>query len=328
MTRLLIASFLIGALFGCKAKDGGGDKVAFLLSTLQEERYQKDRAYFEARARAAGLDVTTLAADNDNAKQLAQVEDALTRGARVLVIQPTDSRAASRYVELAHEAGARVVAYDRVILHPKLDYYVSHDSQEVGVLEAQAALAAVPRGNYIILNGQAGHSVAKDIRAGIERVLSPSLDKGEIRIVAEQSHSARSPEQALPTVEDALARQQGNVQAILAANSGLARGAIQAVERYGLQNVFIAGADADVANINAVCAGKQSVEVLKDVRPLAETAADIAQKLAKNQPLDGSVASIRVHLVTKDNVKSLLIDSGYLAADAVKDCSGILARVK
>src|SRR4051794_36388852 len=68
----------------------GGNKVAFLLSTLQEERYKKDQKYFEDAARAHGLDPFTLSADNDNARQLSQIEDALSRQARVLVIQPTD----------------------------------------------------------------------------------------------------------------------------------------------------------------------------------------------------------------------------------------------
>jgi D-xylose transport system substrate-binding protein len=131
------------------------------LSTLQEERYQKDVKYFEARAKELGLRVVTLAADNDNAKQIAQVEDVLTQGAKVLVIQPTDSQAASSYVRLAHERGAKVVAYDRAIVAPDLDYYVSHDSYRVGVLQAQAALQATgTKGKYVILSGQAGHSVA------------------------------------------------------------------------------------------------------------------------------------------------------------------------
>ena len=58
----------------------------------------------------------------------------------MLVIQPTDSQAASAYVKLAHEKGAKVIAYDRAIVSPDLDYYVSHDSYRVGVLQAEAAL--------------------------------------------------------------------------------------------------------------------------------------------------------------------------------------------
>jgi len=98
------------AAVGCKRGDARGPKIGFLLSTLQEERYQKDKAYFEAEAKKLGLSPFTLAADNDNARQLNQVEDALARGAKVLVIQPTDSAAAGAYVSKAHEHGVPVVA--------------------------------------------------------------------------------------------------------------------------------------------------------------------------------------------------------------------------
>src|SRR5262249_40673596 len=152
---------------GCKRAEG--PQVAFLLSTLQEERYQKDVKYFEARAKQLGISVVTLAADNDNAKQIAQVEDVLTQGAKILVIQPTDSQAASSYVRIAHEPGAKVIAYDRAIVSPELDYYVSHDSYRVGVLQAQAALKATNgKGRYVLLAGQAGHSVAMEITRGYE----------------------------------------------------------------------------------------------------------------------------------------------------------------
>jgi len=333
----LFASLAFGALPACKRQDG--PQVAFLLSTLQEERYQKDVTYFEARAKELGLRVVTLAADNDNAKQIAQVEDVLTQGVKVIVIQPTDSQAASSYVRLAHDRGAKVVAYDRAIVAPDLDYYVSHDSYRVGVLQAQAALRATHnRGKYVILAGQAGHSVATEITRGYKDTLAPYIARGEIEIVLEQNHSAWSPEQALRTVEDALTRTNNHLDAILANNSGMARGAVQAISAAGLSNVFIAGADADAANINFVCEGKQSIEVLKDIAPLARTAADTARSLYDGEsPMAGSsialggksvpVAAVRVEVVTPDNVKQLVVDSGFLTADELPACKSRLAAL-
>jgi D-xylose transport system substrate-binding protein len=335
---LLLVLAATAGLGACQSPASAGPRVAFLLSTLQEERYQKDQRYFLARARALGLDVIALAADNDNARQLAQVEDALTRGAKVLVVQPTDSAAASAYVRLAHAQGAKVIAYDRAILHRDLDYYVSHDSYRVGVLQAEAALAATGgRGSYVLLSGQAGHSVAAEITRGVRDTLAPALARGDVTLVAEQSHSAWSPEQALRTVEDALAKTGGRVDAILANNSGMARGAVQAVAAAGLEGVFIAGADADAANVNFVCEGKQSVEVLKDIQPLAETAAELAAKLAAGEAVPAPttamlaggavpVAAVRVELVTPDTVRSLVVDGGFLPASALPGCASRLAQ--
>jgi D-xylose transport system substrate-binding protein len=330
---VLLATLFVIPLGACKKQEG--PQVAFLLSTLQEERYQKDVKYFEQRAKELGLRVVTLAADNDNAKQIAQVEDVLAQGAKVLVIQPTDSQAASSYVKLAHEHGAKIVAYDRAIVAPDLDYYVSHDSYRVGVLQAQAG----NKGKYVILSGQAGHSVATEITRGYKDTLAPYVAKGDIEIVLEQNHSSWSPEQALRTVEDALTRSNNHIDAILANNSGMARGAVQAVSAAGLEHVFIAGADADAANVNFVCQGKQSIEVLKDIQPLAKTAADVAKQLLDGTtPAAGSsialaggnvpVAAVRVEVITPDNVKALIVDSGFLSANELPACKGRLAAVK
>ena len=332
-TMLAVAAASLGA---CQKPPR--PEVAFLLSSLQEERYQKDVKFFEARAHELGMTTVVLAADNDNAKQIAQVEDVLTQGAKVLVIQPTDSQAASAYVRLAHEHGAKVVAYDRAIVSSDLDYYVSHDSYRVGVLQAEAALAATGgKGKYVLLSGQAGHSVATEITRGYEHTLAPYIARGDVEIVMKQNHSAWSPEQALRTVEDAITRTDGHIDAILANNSGMARGAVQAVQAAGLAHVFIAGADADAANVNFVCQGKQSIEVLKDIQPLAETAADVAKSmLSGDAPRSGSgtvslgghdvpMAAVRVEVVTPETVKPLLVDSGFITASEIPACAGQLA---
>jgi D-xylose transport system substrate-binding protein len=323
--RILVAALLVA---GChKAADSGGPKVAFLLSTLQEERYQKDKNYFETAATKLGLSPFTLSADNDNARQLGEVEDALARGAKVLVIQPTDSAAAGAYVSKAHERGVPVIAYDRDIRNGAVDYYVAHDSFAVGKLQAEAALRATGgQGNFVLLDGQSGHSVATEIARGYYSVLQPLIDAGKIHVVVEKSHDAWSPEQALKTVEDAIAKTKGEVAAILANNSGMARGAVQAVQAAGLKKVFIAGADADAANVEYVCEGKQSVEVLKEIRPLAEKAAEVAAQLAKGGLVapqsDGKtpLAAVAVKLVRPDNARALVIDSGFHAAAALPAC--------
>ena len=206
------------------------------------------------------------------------------------------------------------------------------------MLQAQAALAATGgKGKYVLLSGQAGHSVATEITRGYEDTLAPYVARGDIEIVMKQNHSAWSPEQALRTVEDALTRTGGHIDAILANNSGMARGAVQAVTAAGLDHVFIAGADADAANVNFVCQGKQTIEVLKDIQPLATTAADVAKQLldgdaAQRRPRSRSpassvpVAAVRVEVVTPDTVKPLLVDSGFLAADELPACKSRLAR--
>jgi D-xylose transport system substrate-binding protein len=313
---------------GSAATAGGGRKVAFLLSTLQEERYKKDQKYFEDTARALKLDAFTLSADNDNARQLAQVEDALARGAKIIVVQPTDSAASGGYVAKAHAHGAKLVAYDRSV--PGADFYVAHDSFEVGVLQAREAVRATGgQGNYVLLDGQSGHSVASEIARGYHETLKPYVDKGAITVVVEKNNDAWSPEQALKTVEDAISKTKGQIAAILANNSGMARGAVQAVQAGGLgaKGIFIAGADADAANVNYVCEGKQSVEVLKDIEPLAREAATVAAEMLEGKAVDAAgtlagvpVVSIPVVLVTKENVKTTILEKGFHTPAELPSC--------
>jgi D-xylose transport system substrate-binding protein len=335
---LLVSLFMLCSCSKQTADDkeqraASGSKVGFLISTLQEERYKKDRRYFEGVAKLKGLSPFTLSADNDNARQLAQVEDALSRGAKVLVIQPTDSAAAAGYVAKAHAKDAKVVAYDRSI--PGADFYVAHDSYRVGVIQTQQALEATGgAGNYVILSGQSGHSVALEITRAYRESLQPYVDKGTVKIVMEKSHDAWSPEQALKTVEDAIAKTKGDIHAILANNSGMARGAVQAIQAAGLggKRIFIAGADADAANVNYVCEKKQTIEVLKDIKPLAEKAAEVAAALAEGKPVDAKkdpsgvpVVAVPVVLVTPENVNAALVTSGFHTASVLPSCKEWLA---
>jgi ABC-type xylose transport system substrate-binding protein len=109
----------------------------------------------------------------------------------------------------------------------------------------------------------------------------------------------------------------------------MARGAVQAVQAGGLadRHVFIAGADADAANVNYVCEGKQSVEVLKAIQPIAEEAATVAAALVDGKTVDAATniqgvpaMALPVMLVTSENAKALLIDSGFHTQSDLVSC--------
>jgi len=298
---------LVASLAACNGRQP--PQVAFLVGTL----HQRDVKFFEQRAHELGMRVDTFAADRE--QQRAQVEHALAAGAKVLVVQPTDENAAA-YVQLAHEKGAKIVAYEQPIIAPDLDYYVTHDSYRVGVLQAQAALQAThDRGRYAILADD--DPIAREITRGYKDTLAPY---SAVTIVHE-GHDANA---------------LGAVDAVLATSSRLARAAVAAA---GSTQVFIAGADADAENVNLVCQGKQAIEVLKDVEPLARTAAETAKQLLDGAtPAAGSsialagksvpVAAVRVEVVTPDNVKPLLVDTGFLSADELPACKNRLAAVR
>lgn len=302
-------------------------KIGLVLSTLQEERYQKDQKYFLDEAKKLGLEGVVVSADNNAQTQTAKVENLLSLGVKALVIQPVNSQAAANLVRMAHEDDVPVVAYDRLITNAPVDFYVTQDSFKVGVLQAEAAVKATAgKGNYVILSGQAGHSVANDITAGVMSVLKKYP---AIKVVMQKSHEAWSPSLAMATVENALTQNKNNIQAVIANNSGMANGAVQAISAQKLTGkVFVAGADADLASVKNIVAGKQNFEVFKDFEALARASARIAGELAKGQKpqSDRIVQSGQfkvptldtpVYPITKDNLEERIFKTGFHPRSAV-----------
>lgn len=335
-TRVARAAVALSVVLAACSSESA-PQVALLLASPHADGDSRDARYFQTRAGELGMRVVTHWADGDSARQIEQVKDVLARGAKVLVIQPADGMLASSYVRLAHEHGAKVVAYERAIVAPDLDYFVAHDSYRVGVLQAEAALRATgAKGIYAILSGPADDLVSAEITRGYHDTLAPYLARGDIQVVLEQKHRGASQDEAIQSVERGLMRSGNQLDAVLANTSILARGAVQAVAAAGLTTVFIAGADADAANVNLVCQGKQTIEVLKDVQPLARAAADIARQLLDGQRIRAEasialagttvpVATVRVDVVTADTVKALLVDAGVLTADELPACKSRLA---
>lgn len=302
-------------------------RIGFVLATMNEERYAKDKNYFTEAAKAAGAEVEFASADDKVDIQTAKVETLLSKKIDVLVIQPVNGEAAGSIVEMAKKDNVPVIAYDRIIKNADIDLYVTQDSFKVGVIQAEAAVAATnEKGNYIILMGEAGHSVADEITRGNLSVLAKYPN---IKVVVKQNHPGWSTAAALATVENTLTKYHNNIQAVLANNDGMALGATQALGEQKLAGkVFVAGADADLTAVRDILAGKQSLTVLKGIKPLADAAVVAAMQIAKKTPptSDGKinngkkdvlVVNTPVVGITKDNVQKEIVDSGFQSAEAV-----------
>lgn len=332
---ILAGSLLLSACQkkGPQGSDGSKIKIGFILSTLQEERYAKDKKYFEDKVAALGGEVVFASANNSEQEQLAKVENILSQGVKALVIQPVNSKAASSFVELAHKDNVKVIAYDRIINNAPLDLYVTQDSYKVGVLEAEAAVALTKgKGNYVILRGESGHSVANEITRGVEDTLKKSPG---IKVVVNQAHPGWSGDLAMKTVENALTVNKNKIDAILANNSGMANGAVQALLEQKLTGkVFVAGADADLTAMKNLVADRQQFEVLKAIQPLAEAAAEAAVRLAKSEEVkseslvDGGagfkvpVINTPVYPIQKADIEEKIIKTGFHSRESIYGASG------
>ncbi|MEW6058067.1 MAG: substrate-binding domain-containing protein, partial [Bdellovibrionota bacterium] len=182
-------------------------------------------------------------------------------------------------------------------------------------------------GNFVLLMGQAGHSVAEARTRGIMKVLEKHPN---VKVVVKQYHHAWSPNLAMATTENALAKYKDNIAAIIANNSGMAHGAIQALaERKLTGKVFVAGADADLTAIRDIVSGKQQFEVMISISDMAEKAARIAYALATKDSVPAAdtlvengagkvkTANTPVFAVTKKNLEKQIISTGFHPKKAV-----------
>lgn len=320
----LMMKNLLSIFFALYHTLASAQKIGFVLSTEQEERYEKDKKFFIEKVEQLGGDVLFGSADNLHSRQVSIVKDLLDK-VKVLVIQPVDSKKSAEIAKLAKAKGVKVIAYDRIIYNADIDAYITHDSLKVGVLQAMEAMKVTSRkGLYLILAGQKEHSVAKEITAGNLYVIRRVPD---VKIVRIAYHEKWSPEEAYETTKEIL--KNYSISAILANNSGLARGAIRALREVGLEGkVFVAGADADLENCRYIVKGIQNVEVLKAIKPLAYLAAEIAVKMSRGiKPKHHKTISnyfkevptflASVQLVTRENIDDVIIKSGFHSVDEV-----------
>ena len=321
LLALAASSMMISSAFA------GGTKIGFLLSTMQEERYQKDKSVFEATITKLGGETVFSSANNNEQTQAAEMDNLLSKGVKVIVLQPVNGDTAASLVKQAKKDNVQVIAYDRLIKNAPIAAYITKDSYKVGVIQAEAAAKATNgKGNYIILMGQAGHSVADAITKGNLDTLAKYPG---IKVVVKQNHQGWSPELAMKTVENALTSQKNNVQAILANNSGMANGAVRALEEQKLAGkVFVAGSDADLATIQNIVQGKQALEVLAPFDELASKAAQTAMDLANGKAIKGDttvdngsgmiqVVSTPVYAIDKNNIEERIIKTGFHPRDKV-----------
>lgn len=331
---VMVVLLILSTFVGCQSKTSSQSKkikIGFSLPTLREERYQRDRDYFVKRATELGAEVLVQAANNDENLQKSQVENLITQGINVLVLDPQNAESAAVLVEAAHKAGIKVISYDRLIKNADVDVYISFDNVRVGEMQGKFLTEKVPKGNYFIFAGAPTDNNATLFKQGAMKYIQPLADKGDIKILYDQAIKDWQPEEALRLAENALTANKNNVQAILAPNDGTAGGIIQALEAQKLAGkVVVTGQDAELAAIKRIVAGKQSMTVFKDVRKLAQKAAEIAVAMAQGQDvskdINGKVNNNKMDvpsilldpvIITKDNIDKELIESGWFTKEQV-----------
>lgn len=307
----------------------GKIRIGLSMDTLKEERWQKDRDIFVKRAEELGAEVLVQAADGKDETQVKQAESLLTQGIDVLVVIPHNAEVAATIVDAAKRRNVPVISYDRLIKNSDVDLYISFDNEKVGSMQAQYLVERAPKGNYILIGGAPTDNNAQMFRNGQMKVLQPLVDKGDIKIVADQWARDWLAEEALKHTENALTMNKDDVVAVVASNDATAGGAIQALNTKKLNGkVLVSGQDADLAGLQRIVDGSQSMTVYKPVTILANKAAEAAVALAKKEKVETQtkvnngkidVPSILLEPISvdKSNLDATVIKDGFHKREAV-----------
>ena len=304
--------------------EGGGAKIAFLMPDTASTRYElADRPLFEKRLKELCADCSVLYqnADSDAAKQQQQADSALAQGVKAIVLDPVDSAAAATTVQKAQSQNVPIIAYDRPIPKAKADYYVSFDNEKLGEMFAQSLVDKVkeenPDGGILQVNGSPTDAAAGLIKKGMHKAVDPS----GLKLLAEFDTPDWAPAKAQDWVSGQITRFKGQIDGVVAANDGTAGGAIAAFKAAGEEPPPVSGNDAELAAAQRIVNGDQYNTISKPIKIVAGAAAEIAYAFAEGKPPEAKTTLFDTPsqlfvptVVTKENLKKELIDSGELKA--------------
>ena len=208
-----------------------------------------DIPFFKKTAEAAGYEVIVQSAENDAQNQISQAENVITQGVDAIVIQPVDFNVAAGIAEMAEKAGIPLASYDDLILGAKQAGYIGRDPKDGGAAAAKAVLAVVPKGNYVLIGGDAGQTGSTLMQEGYHTVLDPLVAKGDVKIVMDQFTPKWKTEPAQANAENALTANGNKVDAFLVSYDGMSLGVLQAVDAAGIKpgSIPITGQDMELA---------------------------------------------------------------------------------
>jgi D-xylose transport system substrate-binding protein len=335
-----------GASSSSSSSSGSGGKaeVAVLLPDTQSSvRWEQfDRPYLDKAFSAAGISHTIVNAQGDPSTQKTQAEQAITNGAKVILLVDLDPGSGAAIIADAHQHGVKVIDYDRLTLGGGADFYVSFDNTRVGQLQGQGLVSCIKQEGIqkpvvAELNGSPTDNNATLFANGYNSVLNPEYSNGTFQKGPNQSVPNWDNQQALTIYEQMLQQTGNKINAVLAANDGLANSVISAETARKLKYVPVTGQDATAAGIQHILAGQQCMTVYKAVKKEADAAAKVAIALVHGQtpPTNATVQNGKGHTtpalletpvaVTTKNIKQTVIKDGFLTKSQI--CSGSYAKL-
>jgi len=360
LSGLMVVSMVMG-LAGCASSSSsssssgttaGNDKIAGIaMPTKTSQRWIDDGDNMVKSLKALGYKTDLQYADNNVQNQISQLENMITKGAKVLVIASVDGTALTDVLQKAHDAKIPVISYDRLITKTAfVDYYATFDNFKVGVLQAgyiETALGLKEgKGpfNIELFAGSPDDNNAKFFFDGAMSILQPYITSGKLVVKSKQTAYAQvgtlrwDGATAQARMDNILSKNytSAKVDAVLSPYDGISIGIISSLKGVGYGSAsqkmpVITGQDCEVASVKSIIAGEQTSSIFKDTRVLAAKAAEMADAVLKGtKPEVNDEKTYNTGLkivpsflcdpvvVDKSNYQKVVVDSGYISADKLK----------
>lgn len=353
--KTLLAVAVTGALGATSlvqvvhAQDKG--PIAISMPTKSSARWIADGANMVKYFQEKGYKTDLQYADDDIPNQLAQIENMVTKGAKVLVIAAIDGTTLSDVLQKAADKGVKVIAYDRLIKGSKnVDYYATFDNFQVGVLQASYIEKALDlkagKGpfNIELFGGSPDDNNAFFFYNGAMSVLKPYIDSGKLVVRSKQMGMDKvstlrwDGAVAQARMDNLLSAYytKDKVDAVLSPYDGISIGIISSLKGVGygtpkLPMPVVTGQDAEVQSVKSILKKEQTSTVFKDTRELAKVTVAMVDAMLAGKPPEVNdtktynngvkvVPSYLLKPVSVDitNWKPVLVDSGYYKESQIK----------
>jgi len=320
-----------------------GVKVGVSMPTKSLQRWNQDGSNMEAKLKEKGYDVDLQFAENKVEMQVSQIENMITKGAKVIIVGAIDGGALSSVLDEAKSAGVQVIAYDRLIMNTDaVSYYATFDNYGVGKIQGEyiETKLGLKEGkgpyNFEIATGPLDDNNVVFFFKGAMDILQPYIDQGKLVVKSGQTTREQC---ATPNWDEAKAQERmdniitshytsDKIDAVLCSNDSVSLGVQSALKSagYGAGKAMpvVTGQDANISNVKAILAGEQSMSVFKDTRALADQVVKMVEAIVNGKEPEVNDTKtynngkkvvpsylLQPQFVDMSNYKKLLIESGY-----------------
>ena len=283
----LVTIMAMGSFMGC-SKNEDSKKIGIVLSTLNNPFFVTMKNGAEEEAKKLGYELIVLDSQDDPVKERSNVEDLLQLGVVALLINPTDSDAVVKAVEVANESNIPVITLDRQANGGEVTSHIASDNVKGGAMAAEFALEQLgdsEKINVVELQGIPGASATRDRGAGFHSILDYNSN---VSFVSSQAADFDR-QKGLSVMENVI---QGNkdIQVVFAHNDEMALGAAKAIKASNI-NAIIIGFDGGDDALDAIEKGEMTATVAQQPDLIGALGVQLAEKIYNGEKVDKEIAA-------------------------------------